>query len=180
MDSVDAVENEDGMFVAASDQDAVYKAETAAAIFGRISSQTKLFSLSTAYTRFGVWSRRETDSAVHVWGQGNHASPFMEDPTTETDGQDSDGSEDTGSTSPGSYAYSYLSQSSYRVDARGFTYPSKRTGDLRGQTLANTGSYPAYVGDALIRVTWSPLDTNGDADTSTSVPIFSAIFERVG
>ena len=38
--------------------------ETAADIFNRISSQTRVTSLSTAYTRFGVWFRRETDSAV--------------------------------------------------------------------------------------------------------------------
>ena len=143
-------------------------------IFGRISSQTTLFSLSTAYTRFGVWSRRETDSAVHDWA--NHATPFTEDPSTQTDGRDADGSEDDGATSPGSYAYSYLSQSTYRVDRPVATYPSNGLATYEGKTLVNTLHTAAYVGDALIRVNWSPLDANGAA-TSTIVPIFSN-FER--
>ena len=151
----------------------------AADVFGRISSQTRLHSLSTAYTRFGVWSRRETLSAVHAWS--NHATPFTEDPSTETDGRDADGSEDDGSTSPGSYAYSYLEQSSYRVDRAVATYPSSGLATYEGKTLANTNHRDAYVGDALIRVTWRAL-TPATADTaavtnSTIVPIFSN-FER--
>ncbi len=141
-------------------------------IFGRISSQTKLTSLSTAYTRFGVWFRRETASALHPWGQGNHASP-----------ENADG-EETGSTSPGSYAYSYLTQSTYRVDRPVATYPSNGLATYEGKTLVHTGNTQTYVGDALIRVNWSPLNT-GTADapispavaTSTIVPIFSN-FER--
>ncbi|MDE0263233.1 MAG: hypothetical protein OXJ37_12585, partial [Bryobacterales bacterium] len=146
---------------------AVDTANTAANIFGRISSQTKLFSLSTTYTRFGVWSRRETASAVHSWA--NHASP--------DDGADTPA--DTGSTSPGSYAYSYLTQSSYRVDRPVATYPSNGLATYEGKTLANIGNTQAFVGDALIRVNWSALDTTGDtpAATSTIVPIFSN-FER--
>ena len=146
--------------------------ETAANIFNRISSQTRVTSLSTAYTRFGVWFRRETDSAVHVWNAadgGLHASP--------DDGADTPA--DTGSTSPGSYAYSYLSQSSYRVDRAVATYPSSGLATYEGKTLANTGNVQAYVGDALIRVSWSALDTTGATPvaTSTIVPIFSN-FER--
>ena len=145
--------------------------ETAAAMFNRISSQTKLFSLSTAYTRFGVWSRQETDSAVHVWNAadgGLHASP-----------EDADGA-DTGSTSPGSYAYSYLTQATYRVDRPVATYPNNGLATYEGKTLVNTGHTQAYVGDALIRVSWRPLDV-GTVDSpndppvarSTIVPIFS-------
>ena len=142
--------------------------QAAAAIFGRISSQTKLFSLSTAYTRFGVWSRRETDSAVHGWS--NHASP--------DDGDDTP--TDTGSTSPGSYAYSYFTQSSYRVDRPVATYPNNGLATYEGKTLVNTAHTAAYVGDALIRVNWSPLNVTDPANpvaTSTIVPIFSN-FER--
>ena len=147
--------------------DANYKAETAAAIFGRISSQTQLFSLSTDYTRFGVWYRRETDSAVHGWS--NHASP--------DDGADTP--EDTGSTSPGSYAYSYFSQSTYRVDRPVATYPSNGLATYEGRTLAIANN-ATYVGDALIRVNWMPLNVTDPAApvaTSTIVPIFSN-FER--
>ncbi|MCY4535152.1 MAG: hypothetical protein OXB91_07290, partial [Bryobacterales bacterium] len=143
--------------------------EPAADIFKRISSQTKLFSLSTAYTRFGIWSRRETDSAVADWT--NHASP--------DDGEAP--AADTGSTSPGSYAYSYLTQATYRVDRPVATYPSNGLATYEGKTLANIGNTQAYVGDALIRVHWSPLDTTTTpgttAATSTIVPIFSN-FER--
>ena len=142
---------------------------TEAAVFNRISSQTKLFSLSTTYTRFGVWSRRETDSAVHNWD--NHASP--------DDGADTPA--DTGSTSPGSYAYSYLTQSTYRTDRPVATYPSNGLATYEGKTLVNTGNTQAFVGDALIRVNWSALDTTTTpgtvATTSTIVPIFSN-FER--
>ena len=134
--------------------------EPAADIFNRISSQTRVTSLSTAYTRFGVWFRRETDSAVADWT--NHGSP--------DDGADTPA--DTGSTSPGSYAYSHLSQSSYRVDRAVATYPSSGLATYEGKTLANTGNVQAYVGDALIRVTWQPL-TDDNVATSTIVPIFS-------
>ena len=142
--------------------------EPAADIFNRISSQTKLTSLSTAYTRFGVWYRRETASAVHDWS--NHDSP--------DDGADTPA--DTGSTSPGSYAYSYLSQSTYRVDRPVATYPSNGLATYEGKTLATTGNTQIYAGDALIRVNWSPLNVTDPANpvaTSTIVPIFSN-FER--
>ena len=142
--------------------------EPVADIFNRISSQTKVTSLSTAYTRFGVWFRRETDSAVHDWA--NHASP--------DDGADTPA--DTGSTSPGSYAYSYLTQSSYRVDRPVATYPSNGLATYEGKTLVHTGNTQAWVGDALIRVSWSPLNVTDPANpvaTSTIVPIFSN-FER--
>ena len=158
--------------------DAAYAAEPTGDIFGRISSQTKLFSLSTAYTRFGVWSRRETDSAVADWT--NHATPFTEDPSTETDGRDADGSEDDGASSPGSYAYSYLAQSTYRVDRPVATYPSNGLATYEGKTLVNMGNTQAWMGDALIRVNWSPLNVTDPANpvaTSTIVPIFSN-FER--
>ena len=152
-----------------------YNAETAAAIFNRISSQTKVTSLSTAYTRFGVWFRRETDSAVHIWNApdgGLHASP--------DDGEDTPA--DTGSTSPGSYAYSYLTQSSYRVDRPVATYPSNGLATYEGKTVANFTNTHAYMGDALIRVTWKALDTTTTpgtpVTTSTIVPIFSN-FERL-
>ncbi len=147
--------------------DAGYSAEPTGDIFGRISSQTKLFSLSTAYTRFGVWSRRETESAVADWE--NHGSP--------DDGADTPA--DTGATSPGSYAYSYLEQSTYRVDRPVATYPSNGLATYEGKTLVNMGNTQAWTGDALIRVNWSPLDTTGATPvaTSTIVPIFSN-FER--
>ena len=140
-----------------------YSANTAAAIFGRISSQTQLWSLSTDYTRFGVWYRRETDSAVHGWS--NHASP--------DDGEDTPA--DTGSTSPGSYAYSYFSQSTYRVDRPVATYPNNGLATYEGKTLAIANN-AAYVGDALIRVNWMPAGhdrCHARAATSTIVPIFS-------
>ena len=152
--------------------------ESAAAMFARISSQTKLFSLSTAYTRFGVWSRRETDSAVHGWS--NHATPFTEDPSTETNGRDGDGSEDDGASSPGSYAYSYLTQSTYRVDRPVATYPNNGLATYEGKTMVNMGNTQAWMGDAVIRVNWSPLNVTDPANpvaTSTIVPIFSN-FER--
>ena len=134
-------------------------------IFNQKASQTRLHSLSTAYTRFGVWFRRESPSAVEAWGGANlHSSP-----------EDSNG-DNTGSTSPGSYAYSYLSQSTYRVDRPVATYPSNGLATYEGKTLANTGNTQAFVGDALIRVTWEPL-VNEEA-TSKIVPIFSN-FERV-
>ena len=147
--------------------DSTYNAEPAADIFNRISSQTSVTSLSTAYTRFGVWFRRETGSAVADWM--NHESP--------DDGADTPA--DTGSTSPGSYAYSYLSESTYRVDRPVATYPSNGLATYEGRTLANIQNTRAYVGDALIRVNWSALDTSGatPAATSTIVPIFSN-FER--
>ena len=148
--------------------------ETAAAIFNRISSQTRVTSLSTAYTRFGVWFRRETDSAVHIWNAadgGLHHSP--------DDGADTPA--DTGSTSPGSYAYSYLTQSTYRVDRPVATYPSNGLATYEGRTMANIKNTQAYMGDALIRVSWKALDTTttpgSPVATSTIVPIFSN-FER--
>ena len=135
----------------------------AAGAFKRISSQTRLTSLSTAYTRFGVWFRRESDSAKNPWQP--HVSP--------NDGEDSP--TDTGSTSPGSY----LSQSSYRVDRPVATYPSNGLATYEGKTLVNTGDVEAFVGDALIRVNWSRgTETEPLAATSTIVPIFSN-FERV-
>ena len=153
-----------------------YKPHALADIFKRITSQTKLTSLSTAYTRFGVWYRRETASAVHHWGQntgngqdrGHHESPV-----------DGDG-DDTGSTSPGSYAYSYLSQSSYRVDRAVATYPSNGLATYEGKTLVNTVHNRAYVGDALIRVNWDATtdDASSTQVSSTIFPIFSN-FERV-
>ena len=111
-------------------------------------------------------------NTVHVWNAadgGLHGSP--------DDGADTPA--DTGSTSPGSYAYSHLSQSSYRVDRAVATYPSSGLATYAGKTLANTGNTHAYVGDALIRVSWQALDTSGDTPvaTSTIVPIFSN-FER--
>ena len=139
-------------------------------IFNQKASQTRLHSLSTAYTRFGVWFRRESPSAVQAWGGANlHSSP-----------EDSNGDK-TGATSPGSYAYSYLSQSSYRVDRAVATYPSSGLATYEGKTLANTGNTQAFVGDALIRVTWSALNTADPGNpvaTSKIVPIFSN-FERV-
>ena len=134
-------------------------------IFTRITSQTKLWSLSTDYTRFGVWFRRETDSAVHNWA--NHASP--------DDGEATPA--DTGSTSPGSYGYSWLSQSTYRTDRPVATYPSNGLATYEGKTLVHASNTQIYVGDALIRVNWSPLDTSGATPTATStiVPIFSNI-----
>lgn len=136
--------------------------EPYADIFNRLSSQTQLFSLSTDYTRFGVWYRLETLSAVHDWE--NHDSPTGGDPVA-----------DTGSTSPGSYAYSWLDQSTYRTDRPVATYPSNGLATYEGKTLANTGNTQTWVGDALIRVNWSPLDTTGATPvaTSTIVPIFS-------
>ena len=133
--------------------------EPAADIFNRISSQSRVFSLSTAYTRFGVWHRRETHAAVADWT--NHASP------------------DDGAPSPGSYAYSYLTQSTYRVDRPVATYPSNGLATYEGKTLVNIGNTQAWMGDALIRVNWSALDTSGATPvaTSTIVPIFSD-FER--
>ena len=139
-----------------------YNAEPAADIFNRVSSQTQLFSLSTDYTRFGVWYRRETDSAVQDWS--NHASP--------DDGEDTPA--DTGSTSPGSYAYSWLSQSSYRTDRPVATYPSNGLATYEGRTLASLSNTQIYVGDALVRVDWNPLADDGSS-TSTMVPIFSNI-----
>ena len=143
--------------------DAGYAAEPLGDIFGRISSQTQLFSLSTDYTRFGVWFRRETESAVHDWA--NHASP--------DDGADTPA--DTGSTSPGSYAYSWLSQSSYRTDRDVHTYPGNGTATYEGRTLATLKNTHIYVGDALIRVEWKTLDRTSDpvSTESTVLPIFS-------
>jgi hypothetical protein len=145
--------------------DDAYSAEPVADIFNRLSSQTQLFSLSTDYTRFGVWFRRETDSAVHDWA--NHASP--------DDGEESPA--DTGSTSPGSYGYSWLAQSTYRTDRPVATYPNNGLATYEGKTLVHASNTHVYLGDALIRVNWSPLDTSGTtpAATSTIVPIFSNI-----
>ena len=145
--------------------DTGYSAEPAADIFGRLSSQTQLFSLSTDYTRFGVWFRRETDSAVADWM--NHASP--------DDGEDTPA--DTGSTSPGSYAYSWLAQSTYRTDRPVATYPSSGLATYEGKTLIHASNTHVYIGDALVRVNWMPLDRTGTtpAATSTIVPIFSNI-----
>ena len=145
-------------------------AAAAGDIFGRSPSETKLTSLSTAYTRFGVWYRRESATALHAWGHGGfHASP-----------QDDD-ENNTGSTSPGSYAYSYLLQSTYRVDRPVATYPSNGLATYEGKTLVHTGNTQTFMGDALIRVTWkalTPRDTTTDPVTpavtnSTIVPIFS-------
>ena len=135
---------------------------TASAVFKRLSSETNLWSLSTDYTRFGVWYRRESDSAVHGWA--NHASP--------DDGAGTPA--DTGSTSPGSYAYSWLSQSAYRTDRPVATYPNNGLATYEGRTLA-IAKRAIYMGDALIRVSWKPLDTSGTdpVATSTIVPIFS-------
>ncbi len=141
-----------------------YSAEPAADIFNRLSSQTQLFSLSTDYTRFGVWFRRETDSAVADWS--NHASP--------DDGADTPAN--TGSTSPGSYAYSWLSQSAYRTDRDVATYPSNGLATYEGKTLALIKNTHIYIGDALIRVNWNPLlraDDGTVTTQSTVVPIFS-------
>ena len=142
--------------------------EAASDIFGRVTSQTQLFTLSTDYTRFGVWFRRETASAVHGWN--NHGSPTADQAETPTNTAD-DG--DTGATSPGSYAYSWLSQSTYRTDRPVATYPSSGLATYEGKTLANLRDTHIYVGDALIRVNWSPLDDATGAATSTIVPIFS-------
>ena len=138
--------------------------EPIADIFGRRASQTQLFSLSTDYTRFGVWYRRQTESAVHDWV--NHASP--------DDGAATDPAK-TGSDSPGSYAYSWLNQSAYRTDRAVATYPSNGLATYEGKTLAMLRDNRTYVGDALIRVNWSPLNTEEatPVTTSTIVPIFS-------
>ena len=136
-------------------------------VFGRLSSQTQLFSLSTDYTRFGVWFRRETASAVHDWNH-NGSPP---DP-----GGTDDDAVDTGSTSPGSYAYSWLSQSAYRTDRDVATYPSNGLATYEGKTLAVLKNNHIYIGDALVRVNWNPLTRANDgtvATNSTVVPIFS-------
>ena len=139
---------------------------TIAAVFARRASQTQLFSLSTDYTRFGVWYRRETDSAAHNW---NH----HESPTTTDDGTTTD----TGATSPSSYAYSWLSQSSYRTDRVEHTYPGSGLATYEGRTLALLkNNTHIYIGDALIRVKWeSPTGVGTDSPTtnSTVLPIFS-------
>ena len=139
-----------------------YTAEPVADVFGRTTSQTQLFTLSTDYTRFGVWFRRETASAVADWM--NHESP--------TDGAATPA--DTGSTSPGSYGYSWLAQSSYRVDRPVATYPSSGLATYEGRMLATLSNTHVYLGDTLIRVNWMPLAEDG-ATTSTIVPIFSNI-----
>ena len=99
----------------------------------------------------------------------NHASP--------DDGEDSPA--DTGSTSPGSYGYSWLAQSTYRTDRPVATYPSNGLATYEGKTLVHASNTHVYLGDALIRVNWSPLDITTDPDTpaatSTIVPIFSNI-----
>ena len=155
LDTVDNTPAADGTDTAG------YSAEPVGDIFGRISSQTQLFSLSTDYTRFGVWFRRDTDSAVHDWA--NHASP--------NDGADTP--VDTGSTSPGSYAYSWLDQSAYRTDRAVATYPSNGLATYEGKTLVNVRNTHIYVGDALIRVNWSATTVVPITTNSTIVPIFS-------
>ena len=91
----------------------------------------------------------------------NHDSPTEDqnDPATPDDASDDT---DTGSTSPGSYAYSYLTQSTYRVDRPVATYPSNGLATYEGKTLATTGNTQIYAGDALIRVNWKPLGTTTD------------------
>ncbi len=136
-------------------------------VFGRLSSQTQLFSLSTDYTRFGVWFRRETASAVHNWNHnGSPPDPGGTDASAV----------DTGSTSPGSYAYSWLSQSACRTDRDVATYPSNGLATYEGKTLAVTKNNHIYMGDALVRVNWNPLTRANDgtvATNSTVAPIFS-------
>ena len=134
-------------------------------IFGRLASQTQVFSLSTDYTRFGVWFRRETTHATMAAGWNHNASPQAGDPLA-----------DTGATSPGSYAYSWLSQSSYRTDRDVHTYPDNGTATYEGKTLASLSNNHIYVGDALIRVEWKALDRTDPTAISTEstvLPIFS-------
>ncbi|MDE0126854.1 MAG: hypothetical protein OXN97_19990 [Bryobacterales bacterium] len=143
--------------------------EGIAEVFNRVSSQTQLFSLSTDYTRFGVWYRRETASAVHDWSPNESPAEDRNDPVTPDDTTDDT---DTGSTSPGSYAYSWLDQSAYRTDRPVATYPRNGLATYEGKTLALVKNTHIYVGDALVRVNWEPL-ADDDSTRSTVLPIFS-------
>ena len=160
---IDGVDDDPYPLDSVASSDAGYAAEPLSDIFGRLASKTQLFSLSTDYTRFGVWFRQEAESAVH--DLTHHVSP--------TD----DAGVATGSTSPGSYAYSWLSQSSYRTDRDVHTYPGNGTATYEGRTLAVLKNTHIYVGDVLIRVEWKALDrttTPGTISTESTVrPVFS-------
>ena len=126
---------------------------TVAQIFGAMGSQTTLWSLSTNYTRFGVWWRQEWATA-NVKEKRNSAAD-----------------NNTGAEAPNSYAYSWLRQSSYRVDRVEQTYPSAGLATYTGHTLALLDD-KVFKGDADVKVTWGAA-TDGTAPTSNVLPTFS-------
>ncbi|MDE0441942.1 MAG: hypothetical protein OXL38_07465 [Gammaproteobacteria bacterium] len=131
---------------------------TVAQIFGARGAQTKLWSLSTNYTRFGVWFRQEQAQA-NV-GPSRHSNPEAGDPAA-----------DIGTVSPNNYAYSWLTQSSYRRDRVEQTYPSEGLATYTGNTLAVLDD-KIFKGDAEVKVTWAAVPASGDPD-SRVLPKFS-------
>ena len=125
---------------------------TVAQIFTAKGAQTTVWSLSTNYTRFGVWWRQE-------WATANKA------PKRNSAGQK------VGADAPNSYAYSWLRQSSYRVDRVEQTYPSAGLATYTGYTLALLDDR-IFKGDADVKVTWGSA-TDGDAPESNVLPTFS-------
>ena len=126
---------------------------TVAQIFNALGSQTTLWSLSTNYTRFGVWWRQE-------WATANVKQA-----------RNSAATNNTGAEAPNSYAYSWLRQSSYRVKRVEQTYPGAGLATYTGHTLALLDDR-VFKGDADVKVTWGAA-TDGIVPTSNVLPTFS-------
>lgn len=149
--------------------------------FGERTSLTTVWSLSTNYTRFGVWWRQQSPFAVedkrrHVLRTHETTSGGTVSFTgiTQADLRPTGSTDDPeAASSPNAYAYSWLEQSSYRIDRPEQTYPSEGVATYTGQALGIVDN-ATYLGDAEIKVTWGAVPaTAGTAPTSTVLPKFS-------
>ena len=140
-----------------------------------VGAQTTLYSLSTNYTRFGVWWHQGSQSANDAPGppHGN----LQEDTSDPLDGT---ADADIHAMSPNSYAYSWLNQSSYRRDRVEATYPSQGRATYTGRTLAVLDNL-IFQGDAEVKVTWGAANDVGASGDPMSfvLPTFSN-FRQIG
>ena len=122
-------------------------------IYDRAGAEFNLWSMSTDYTRFGVWYRQESLAANQDYI--NHS--------------DRDGG---GRKSPNTYAYSFLNQSSYRVDRIEQTYPASGRATYMGSVLSILNDR-VYSGDTEVRVFWGITPASaGNPPVSEILPIF--------
>ena len=127
-------------------------------MFAERVSKTTVWTMSTDYTRFGIWFREQSNFA------GDDAQRHS------VRGGEDGAQPDGAASSPNAYGYSWLDQSSYRVDRPEQTYPGAGVATYTGKTLAILDNQ-AFEGDAEIKVTWAAV-TTGTPD-STVLPKFS-------
>ena len=127
-------------------------------MFNERVSKTLVRSLSTDYTRFGVWWREQNTRANQ-----DHLRHVLRGDATQPA---------NAAASPNGFAYSWLEQSSYRLDRVEQTYPSEGVATYTGHSLAILDNLE-FIADAEIKVTWAPVVTARTAPTSTVLPKFS-------